>query len=103
MAGVYRGMFLQSKVRSIVFYGSIGFQVAGELQRFAVFIMVPFIGLAVIALLFQLVVAQGATGRLDQAGIHGNAFVDGEPLLFELTRGLKNSMHHGRVFFRGFF
>jgi hypothetical protein len=88
-------MFLQPEVRGIIFDHPVGFEIAGELQWFAVFIMLSFLGLAVIALFFQLVVAQGAACRLDQSGIHGNAFVDGEPLLLELAQDLGVDRIHG--------
>jgi hypothetical protein len=95
VARVYRGMLLQPEVRGLIFDPPVGFEIAGELQRFAVFIMVPFLGLAVLRCSFQLVVAPGAACRLDQAGIHGNAFVDGEPLLLELTQDLGVDRVHG--------
>jgi hypothetical protein len=49
----------------------------------------------VFALLFQLILTQGATGRLNQAGIHGNALVDGKPLLLELAQDLGVDRIHG--------
>jgi hypothetical protein len=88
VAGVHRGMFLQPKVRGIIFDYPVGLEITGELQRLAVFIVLPLFGLAVFAVFFQLVVAQGAAGGLDQAGVHGNALVDGKPLLLELTQDL---------------
>ena len=56
--------------------------IPGELQRLAIFIALPLFGLAVSALFFQFILAQGPAGGLDQAGVHGNALVD--------ARGLKN-------------
>jgi hypothetical protein len=67
----------------IIFDHPVGIEVPGELQRFAVFIPLTFISLTVFALLFQLIVAQGAAGGLDQPGIHGNALVYEKPLLLE--------------------
>jgi hypothetical protein len=85
---IHRGMLFKAKVRDVVFNDSVGFQVPGELQRLAGFIALAFISLAVLTLLFQLILTQGSTGRLNQAGIHSNAFVDGKPLLLELAQDL---------------
>jgi len=76
VVGVHRRMFLQPKVRGIIFDHPVGLKIAGELQRLAVFIMLPLFGLAVFALFFELIVAHGPAGGLDQAGIHGHAFID---------------------------
>jgi hypothetical protein len=37
---------------------------------------------------YQVIIAHGATGVLYQAGIDGNAFVDGKSLGFELAQNL---------------
>jgi len=87
---IHRGMLFEAKVRDVVFNGPIGFQVPGELQRLAGFIALSFFSLAVLTLLFQFILTQGSTGRLNQAGIHSNAFVDGKPLLLELGAGSRN-------------
>ena len=36
----------------------------------------------------DLLVANRSAGRFNQPGIHGNAFVDGQPSAFELTQDL---------------
>jgi len=38
--------------------------------------------------LFQFIIAKRPAGRLDQAGIHGNPFVNGKPLGLELAQDL---------------
>jgi hypothetical protein len=88
VAGIDRRMFFEPKVRGIIFNRPVGFQIPGELKRIALFIPLALFTVAVFALLFQLILTQGATGRLNQAGIHGNALVDGKPLLLELTQDL---------------
>ena len=40
VAGVHRGMFLQPKVRGIIFDYPVGLKIPGELQRLAGFIIV---------------------------------------------------------------
>jgi hypothetical protein len=82
VAGVDRRMFLQTKVGNIIFNRPVGFQVPRELKRIAFLIPLALFTVAVFALLFQLILTQGSTGGLNQAGIHGNALVDGKPLLF---------------------
>ena len=95
VAGVHRRMFLQPEVRGIIFDHPVGFEVPGELKRLAIFIPLTLISLTVFALLFQLIVAQRPAGGLDQAGIHGNALVDGKPLLLELAQDLGVDRVHG--------
>lgn len=97
LAGAHRDMFLQPEERGFIFDHPVGFEIAGELHRFAAFIMFLFLSLAVIALFFQRVVAQGATGRPDQACIHGNSFVDEEPLPVELAQDLVFDCVHGNL------
>jgi hypothetical protein len=58
------------------------------------FIALPLFGLAVFALFFQLVVAKGPAGGLDQSGIHGNALVDGKPLVLELAQDFGVDLVH---------
>ena len=95
VAGVDRRMFLQTKVGDIIFNRPVGFQVPGELKRIALFIPLALFTVAVFALLFQLILTQGSTGGLNQAGIHGNALVDGKPLLLELAQDLGVDRIHG--------
>ena len=95
VVGVHRRMFLQPKVRGIIFDHPVGLKIAGELQRLAVFIALPFFGLAVFTLLFQFILTQGSTGGLDQAGIHGHAFIDANSLLLELAQDLGVDRIHG--------
>ena len=95
VAGVDRRMFFQTKVGDIIFNRPVGFEVPGELQRFAGFIPLALFGVAVFALLFQLILAQGPAGGANQAGIHGNAFVDAKPLLFELAQDFGIDRIHG--------
>ena len=59
------------------------------------FILFSLFGLAVFALFFQLVVAQRPAGGLDQTGIHGNALVDGKPLVLELAQDFGVDLVHG--------
>ena len=72
---IHRSMLFKAKVRDVVFNDPVGFKVPGELQRLAGFIALPLISLAVLTLLFQFILTQGATGGLDQAGIYCNAFL----------------------------
>ena len=64
VAGVDRRMFFQTKVGDIIFNRPVGFEVPGELQRFAGFIPLALFGVAVFALLFQLILAQGPLADL---------------------------------------
>ena len=95
VAGVDRRMFLQPKVGSVIFNGPVRFQIPRELKQLAGFIALSFFSLAVLTLLFQFILTQGSTGRLNQAGIHSNAFVDGKPLLLELAQDLGIDRIHG--------
>ena len=88
-------MFLQTKVGNIIFNRPVGFLVPGELKRIAIFIPLAIFTVAVFALLFQLISTQGSTGGLNQAGIHGNALVDGKPLLLELAQDFGVDRIHG--------
>jgi len=62
----------------------VGFQIPGVFFGFTVFIEFAFRGLAFFSQFFDFVVADRAVGEFHQPGIDGDAFVDGEPLLFEL-------------------
>ena len=88
-------MLLESKVRLFVFDGPVAFQVARELQRFAVFILFTFLTVAVRAFLLQIIVAHGAAGRFHQAGVHGHTLVDGKPPGLELAQDLGVDLLHG--------
>ena len=93
--GIHRGVFLEAEVRGVVSNGPIGFKIAGELEGFAGFIPLSLFSLAVFTLLFQLILAQGSAGGLDQAGIDGNALIDTKPLLLELAQDLGVDRIHG--------
>jgi len=95
MAGVHRRMFFEPEVRGVIFDHPVGFEIPGELQRLAVFIALALFGAAASALFFQLVVAQGTAGGLDQSGIDGNALVDGKPLVLELAQDFGVDRVHG--------
>lgn len=69
----------------------------GELKWIALFIPLAFFTVAVFALLFQFILTQRSTGRLNIAGIYGNALVDGKPLLLELSQDLGVDCIHGML------
>ena len=82
-------MLFDSEMRLLVFDRPVAFQVARELQRFAIFILLTFFGITMRTFLFQLITAQRPAGRFHQASINRNAFVDGKPFGFELAQDLR--------------
>ena len=95
MFGIHSGVLLEAKVGGIVSNGPVGFEVAGKLERLAGFIPLAFFGVAVLTLLFQFVLAQRLAGRSNQAGIDGDALIDGKPLFFELAQDFGVDRIHG--------
>ena len=57
--GINGRMFLESKMGYLVFDGPVAFQVTRELQRFAIFVSLAFLGIAMCAFLFQLILLSG--------------------------------------------
>jgi hypothetical protein len=94
MFGIYCGMLLKAEMRSIIANGPVGFKIPGEFKRLAVFVPFTVFSLAVFTLFFQFILTQRPTGGFDQPSIHGNALVDGKPLLFELAPDLGVDLVH---------
>ena len=95
MLGINGRMFLEPEVRFLIFDGSVAFQIARELQRITILILLTFLTVAVRAFLLQIIVAHRAAGRFHQAGVHGHALVDGKPLGLELAQDLGVDLFHG--------
>ena len=88
-------MLFEPEVQLFVLNGPVAFQITGELQRLAILILLAFLGIAMRAFLFQLIIAKRSTGGLYQTGVHGYALVDGKPLGLELAQDLGVDLFHG--------
>ena len=95
--GINSRVLLESKVQLFIFDGLVAFQIARELQRITILILLAFLGVTMCAFLLQIIVAQRAAGRFHQAGIHGNALVDGKAFGFEQAQYLGVDLLHGGV------
>ena len=88
-------MLFDSEVRLFVLYRPVAFHIARKLQWLAILILLAFLGIAMRAFLFQLIIAKRSTGGLYQAGVHGHALIDGKPLGLELAQDLGVDLFHG--------
>jgi len=77
VVGVGGGVLFKPKMWDIILDGPVGFKVSGELEDVPVFIEVAGWFLSFLYFLFQFFFADGMTGRFNQAGVDGYAFVDG--------------------------
>ena len=77
IAGIHGCMLFQAKVRLVVFDRPVGIKIAGKLHRLSQLIQAALRRFSFAPFFFQLVFAEGMTGRLYEAGIDGNAFIDG--------------------------
>ena len=55
-------------------------QITRELEKLPVLVQLPLRGLSLLPLLLDLFVADGMAGGLNQAGIHGDTFIDCQSL-----------------------
>ena len=78
--GINGGMFLQTIMGFFIFHRPVRFEIPGKLARFPLFVQFALGGLSLLSFFLQLLGAEGMAGRLDQPGINGDAFVDGETL-----------------------
>ena len=65
------------KVRLVVFDRPVGIKIAGELHRLSRFVQASLRRFSFDLFFFQLVFVDATAGRFYQAGIDGNAFIDG--------------------------
>jgi len=77
VTGVYGSMLFQTKVWFVILDRPVGIKIAGELHRLSHFIQGSLRRLSFDPFFFQLVLADGMAGGLYQAGVDGNAFIDG--------------------------
>ena len=62
----------------VVFDRPVGIEIAGKLHRLSRFVQASLRRFSFDFFFFQLVFADGMAGRFYQAGIDGNAFIDGQ-------------------------
>ena len=77
MMDIYRGMFLEPEVGNVILDRPVRFEITRKLKHVAVFIQFSLRSLSLFLFFLQFLLAEGLTGRLNQAGIDGYAFVDG--------------------------
>ena len=77
MMDINSGMFLEPEVGFVILDRPVRFEIAGKLKEVAIFIQLSLRSFSLFLFLLQFLLAKGMTGRLNQAGIDGYAFVDG--------------------------
>ena len=77
MLGIYRSMFLQSVMGGFIFNRPVRFQIPREFERIPVLVCLPLRGLFLLSLFLDLLITNGVTDGLNQAGINCNSFIDG--------------------------
>lgn len=77
VTGIYGSMLFEAKVWLVVLDRPVGIKIAGKLHRFSQLIQGSLRRLSFDPFFFQLVLADGMAGGLYQAGIDGNALIDG--------------------------
>ena len=77
VAGVHGNMLFQTEMWLVVLDRPVGIEIAGKLHRLAVLIQAALRRFSFGPFFFEFVLAEGMTGRLYQAGIDGDAFIDG--------------------------
>ena len=75
MMYINRSVLLKPIMRDIIFDRPIRFEIPGKLKKIPIFAQFPF-GCFSFFSLFQPVLADGMTGRLNQTGVNGYTFVD---------------------------
>jgi hypothetical protein len=73
-------MFLQSVVGFVILDNPVGVQITRELKVIPVLVYLSLRGLSFFSLFLNLLIADRVTGRLNQSGINGYAFIDGQAL-----------------------
>jgi hypothetical protein len=86
-------MFLKPIMRFFIFNSSVGIKVTGEFFRITDLVQFTFRALRCFEF-FQFVFGNGPAGRLDQAGIHSNAFIDREAKLMKLFQQGTVNLNH---------
>lgn len=77
ITGINGGMLFQTIVRNVVLHCPVGFEIVGELKRFVVSIQLVLRRLSFLSFFFPLVFSEGMAGRSHEAGVNGDALVDG--------------------------
>ena len=75
--GIDGGMLFKSKVGAVVFDRPVRFEIAGEFKEVSIFIQFTRGCFSFLFFFFQLFLADGMTGGLNQAGVNSYALVDG--------------------------
>ena len=73
-------MFLKSEMRDFILDRPVGFDIPGKLQEVAVFVQSSRRDFSFLLFFFQLFLADGMRCRLNQSGVYGYSFVDGQAL-----------------------
>jgi len=89
ITGIDRGVLLEPEVGFVILDHPVRFEITGKLKDVTVFIQLSFGSFSLFLFFFQFLLAEGMTGRLNQAGVDGYAFIDDKPLPGEL---LKNDL-----------
>jgi len=77
VTSIDRGMFLEPEVRLVILDRPVRFKIPGKFKDVAVFIQLTIGSFSLFLFFLQFLLAEGMTGRFNQAGIDGYAFVDG--------------------------
>jgi len=77
ITGIYGSVLLQSKVRDLISHCPVRIEIAGKLHRLSRLIQASFRRFSFDFFFLQFIFADGMAGRLYQAGVDGNAFIDG--------------------------
>jgi hypothetical protein len=76
ITGVDGGVLLEPEVRFVIFDRPVRFEFPGKLKEVAIFIQLTLGSFSLFLFFLQFLLAEGMTGRFNQAGIDGYAFVD---------------------------
>ena len=74
---IHSDVLLETEVGLVILDHPVRFEVTGKLKDIAIFIQLSLRSFALFPFFLQFLLAEGMTGRLNQAGIDGYAFVDG--------------------------
>ena len=77
ITGIDGGVFLEPEVRLVILDRPVRFEITGKFKDVAVFIQLSLGSFSLFLFFLQFLLAEGMTGRFNQAGIDGYAFVDG--------------------------
>lgn len=92
---IHRGVFLHPEMGYSVPDGPVGIDIPGELQGIPLPIPFPFRGILKGSLLFQFLLPDEATGRLNQAGIDSDPLVDAQTPAGKLEQNGVVDLRHG--------